>query len=223
MDSQGRQAHIPDFGWTLRDINSAHARVTLLPNGKTRIEIEHKPVAGVTAEMLDWWYAHFCDVDVKVRGSILAAFILAHPLDHIGTKRVTGTSGMPLQSGDVLHLIESFQGDPKNTIDEYLHIETVKRGIFSVRVLQQGNVLAESDYVFSDSPEGAVVVNTVDVGATPNILKSILNRKPTPWILKHDRDLAWIRHSVEEVGCFENFLPTLFSRRAQGATVSLDL
>jgi hypothetical protein len=38
-------------------------------------------------------------------------------------------------------------------------------------------------------------------------------RRPARRLFSDDTARAWVRHNVEEMGCFENFLPTLGGER----------
>jgi hypothetical protein len=53
----------------------------------------------------------------------------------------------------------------------------------------------------------------VVVGATGGPLPPLLNRFALPRLFGEETARAWLRHNVEEVGCFENFLPEIHAAR----------
>lgn len=201
-----------DFGWDCRNVDSAHTQVTLLQNGCTLVTVEHAPVRGVTAEMVSWWLRNCCDLKIELDGSIVPAFVLGHPRDHVDLYRVSGVAGQPLQQGDEIQVVEAYQNDPAHAVNERLKIGRCSDTVFEVIVEGHG-ITTGAEYRLADAPEGAQVTCTVNIGNATGILKSILRQGFTSWVLKEERDLAWIRHAVEETGYFERFLPELFARR----------
>jgi len=54
------------------------------------------------------------------------------------------------------------------------------------------------------------------------LLRRIFNSFILPKAFGAEKATAWLTHNVEEVGCFEHFLPSLYARRDQGKTIRLD-
>jgi hypothetical protein len=200
-----------ELGWTLRAVESADVVVTALGDGRREIRIDHAPLTGVTTEMLEWWFQNFDGV-ATYRGRTLPAYHLWHPRDHVAVTFARGPSGR-VEPGQRLHIEEVFGRDRRFETDVHSVIHRWdRRGVgFHHDVLSHR--LVELDHVFTDTPAGVLYRTCMRVGAGVGPLRRLVNaaadRRFGP-----ATTTAWIRHNVEEVGCFVEFLPDLFANRA---------
>ncbi len=49
------------------------------------------------------------------------------------------------------------------------------------------------------------------VGAASGPLRPLINSLVVPRLFSDEKARAWLRHNVEEVGCFEQFLPDIYA------------
>lgn len=209
-----------EFGWALKTFDDAHATVTHLPDGRTLFEVEHPPVRDVTTEMLQWWYGAYTDLTMIIDGQAVPAFLVSHPKDHISISSTKSDATKPLQPGDMIHIMEAYQRNPKYLLKEDIEVVARDETRFALRARRRGVTVAEMEFRYMDSPEGAVFTNHLTVGVSKGVLKPLVNHVMIPWIYNEDKNYAWVLHSVEEVGNFENFLPDVFQRRAQGQVIT---
>jgi hypothetical protein len=208
-----------EFGWALKNFDNAHSTVTHLPDGRTLFEVDHPPVRDVTAEMLSWWYGTYADLTLEIDGDSYPAFLVSHPLDHISLSSEKAVKDGPLKAGDFLHIQEAYQRNPKYALDERLEVVALEAQRFALKATRRGVTVADLEFRFEDGPDGAKFTNHLTVGVERGWLKSLVNRVMIPWIYYEDKNYAWVLHTVEEVGNFENFLPEIFARRDQGMTI----
>lgn len=208
-----------EFGWALKNFENAHSTVTHLPDGRTLFEVKHPPVRDVTAEMLTWWYGIYADLTLEIDGDSYPAFLVSHPLDHISLSSEKTVPDGPLQAGDFLNIQEAYQRNPKYALDERLEVVALDERRFALKATRRGVTVADLEFRFEDGPDGAKFTNHLTVGVERGWLKPFVNRVMIPWLYYEDKNYAWVLHTVEEVGNFENFLPEIFARRDQGMTI----
>ncbi len=211
-----------EFGWELKSFDNAHSMVTHLPDGRTLFEVDHPPVRDVTAEMLSWWYGVYADLTLVIDGQTYPAFMVSHPQDHISLDSEKASPEGPLTAGDFVNVKEAYQRNPKYMLDERLEVVALEEEKFALKATRRGVTVADLEFRFEDGPEGAKFTNHLTVGVESGWLKPLVNRVMIPWLYYEDKNYAWILHSVEEVGNFENFLPEIFARRHQGMTIQWD-
>ncbi|MBE1292019.1 MAG: hypothetical protein GJ677_05955 [Rhodobacteraceae bacterium] len=208
-----------EFGWALKNFDNAHSTVTHLPDGRTLFEVHHPPVRDVTAEMLTWWYGIYADLTLEIDGDSYPAFLVSHPLDHISLSSEKAVPDGPLKAGDFLNIQEAYQRNPKYALDERLEVVALDERRFALKATRRGVTVADLEFRFEDGPEGAKFTNHLTVGVERGWLKPLVNRVMIPWLYYEDKNYAWVLHTVEEIGNFENFLPEIFARRDQGMTI----
>lgn len=211
-----------DFGWELKGFDDAFSTVTHLPDGRTLFEVEHPPVREVTAEMLHWWYGVYADLTLVIDGETYPAFLVSHPLDHISLESEKEDKSRPLTAGDFVTFVEGYQRNPKLVVNERLEVVRRDESRFALRASRSGVTVADVEFSYEDGPDGLKVRNLLTVGVAKGFFKPLVNRVLIPWLYYEDKNYAWVLHSVEEIGNFENFLPEIFARRDQGMTIRWD-
>lgn len=201
-----------DFGWTLRAVEDCDVVETQLGDGRFEIRLDHAPLNGVTTEMLAWWFQVF-DGTATYRGQDLPAYHLWHPNDHVAVEFTRNKAGRVAPRENV-HIQEVFGRDKRFATDARAVIHRWDgRGVgFHLDVA--GHRLLELDHVFKDSPDGAIYQSCMRAGAGAGPLRRLINAAVLPRRFGAAQRVAWIKHNVEEVGCFENFLPELFEAKA---------
>jgi hypothetical protein len=57
--------------WQLKPVSSAQSGVETLADGRKRYWVKHEVLKGVTPRMLAWWFAHFAEGEVEIKGRLL--------------------------------------------------------------------------------------------------------------------------------------------------------
>ena len=110
--------------WPLRPQESA--RVSRSDSGGRRVVvIEHAPLAGVTAEMLRWWYGHVPGT-MQYAGGTYPRYLVWHPLDHISYEvENPGGATTPVRAGTKLHIMEAFGRDLNSVLAIHVTVEAM--------------------------------------------------------------------------------------------------
>lgn len=107
-----------DFGWTLKPISSSHFAIHKKNNGQFCVVLNHALLGGVSAEMIHWWFLHFTQLKVRLRGvpgyenQQVPAYWLWHPVDHLSAELSgkLGPGNTP-KPGCSIHIREAMQYD----------------------------------------------------------------------------------------------------------------
>lgn len=203
--------------WPLRPRSSARVSQT---QGRdvSSVRIDHAPLAGVTSQMLEWWYGNVPGT-MLYAGEIYPRYLVWHPLDHIsyevvGAPATVGDeprAAAPVRTGSHLRIREALHRDVDQIIDIRVTVEELTHGraVIVKRVLGTAVIRLEND--FADSPAGATYRTTLTIGDTTVLGRLVLNRVAHHRAFPPERIQPWIRHHIEEIGNLENFLPQLYS------------
>lgn len=200
-----------EVDWSWKAVTSAVTELKKSDSGSLELTIEHELIRGITTEMLAWWFQHL-DRDVDWQGGKLHAYRLWHPRDHVRIDFTRDRAGR-ITPGQRIHIQEMFARDPRYTVDEHPRIHRWDRyGIgFHVDIL--GTRMFELNHQFEDVPGGVQYRSRARIGAFRGLVGGVLNRVVIPGRFGEEKARAWFTHNVEEVGCFEHFLPQLFAAR----------
>lgn len=195
--------------WPLKPLGSAQAGIDRLPDGRTRCWIRHEVLRGVTPRMLAWWFAHL-EGDVVVEGRRINRYRLWHPYDHVHASYLRRNADGSVGPGSVIRLKEVLGGNPRFVVDITTEIEKLdEEGYIHNPVLHGIRGLARMEYTFRAVPGGTLYENCLVFGLrgrTGRLLRPLIERLAFP----PGKGEAWLRHNIEEVGMFENFLPALY-------------
>jgi hypothetical protein len=198
-----------DFGWPWKPLSSAGTSITKTPNGSLEVTIEHEVISGITSQMLEWWFQNL-DRDVRYRGQTVHAYRLWHPRDHLRVSFTRDAAGR-VSPGQRVHIREMFARDPRFAVEEHAFLHRWDRYGVGLHVETAGQRIFELNHQFDDVPGGVQYRTRARVGAFRGALGALLNRVFVPHRFSAEKAQAWLTHNVEEVGCFEHFLPELFA------------
>lgn len=205
--------------WQPRPLHGARSGVEVLPDGRLRGWIEHAVLRGIAPHMLAWWFAHL-EGPMVYAGRRLPRWRVAHPQDHVqvryARRRPDGTVG----AGAVIHLTAMLGGRPDRVVDLHTTIVRLDEGGFVHRPRWLGLPAAAIEHRFETVPGGTRCRSRLTVGfagrwARP--LNALIRRFAFGIAQGH----AWVRHSVEQVGQFEAFLPALYAAETGAAADAL--
>ena len=215
-----------DFGWTLKPISSSHFAIHKKTNGQFCVVLNHALLRGVSAEMIHWWFLHFTQMKVRLRGvpgyenQQVPAYWLWHPVDHLSAD-LSGNlgPGNTPKPGCAIHIREAMQYDRygwKYRVDARLKIFYVGSDGWAMgKALPVVGPVMMLRINFKEDGKhiGAQYHYEIVIGASGNNpLARFINKRITGHFSPEFFE-AWQRHNVIEVGVFENFLPALFEQK----------
>ncbi|MFL5936209.1 MAG: DAPG hydrolase family protein [Gaiellaceae bacterium] len=193
--------------WELKPVSSARAGSEVLEDGRLKFWIKHDTIKGVTPAMLVWWFSNL-EGDVEVDGRMLNRYRVWHPFDHVHARYVRRLADGSIGPGAQIELLEYLGRNPKYKVDIVTTIEKLDEEGYIHNPVSHGVSLARMEYTFRETGDGTVYENCLIV---PRDHGSWFFRKVVvPILFPESKGQAWIKHNVEEVGCFENFLPSLY-------------
>lgn len=202
--------------WSLKPLGSAQYGTDTLPDGRQRFWIRHDVIRGVTPGMLAWWFAHL-EGEVTVGDRRINRYRLWHPYDHVHASYARRLRDGSIGPGAVIRLKEILGGNPNYVVDVHTVIEKLdEEGYIHNPIVHGISGLARMEYTFKRVPGGTLYENCLifgKPGALGKLLTPLLARIAFP----PGKGETWLRHNIEEVGMFENFLPQLY-RQETGLT-----
>ena len=213
--------HLPEplrLPWQFKPVSSASAGVETLNDGRKKYWVKHDVLKNVTPQMLAWWFGHFGDGDVEIQGRRFPRYRVWHPLDHVYAhyvRRAPDGSGGP---GAQIALCEYLGRNPSYKIEGVSTIEKLDDTGFIHQVIKGGVVLARMEHVFTKTEDGTRDENCLIVPGTPRL--GPVARLVLPWLFPDGKGQVWLKHSIEEMGYLENFLPELYGRETKHESVT---
>ena len=185
------------FNWTMKALDSAETGVKVLDDGRLELSIRHDILKGVTPAMLDWWFRNI-EGTMEHMGQTYPRYLVWHPIDHIHfelARRAPDGSG---GQGAQFHIVEALGANLDFLVDA---VADVLKGddtghILSVR--HSGMEVIHIEHTYTPVPEGTLFQSRTHV--VPKAVPEAMGR-------------AWLKHSVEEIGNLEFFLPALHASR----------
>jgi hypothetical protein len=192
--------------YPMRPLSSASVHVSEHPHGRRRITIDHRPLAGVTPEMLLDWFSHLGET-MTYCGRTVDRYLAWHPLDHIRWELWRPARGGGAGEGARFHIVEAFGGRPDFGVDVIDRVE--KLDVTGIRLVQRvaGVPIFALEHTWSEGVDGTHYVSVMDIGARSALMTPVnaaLKRRFPPAMTT-----AWVKHNIEEVGRLEHLLPGL--------------
>lgn len=207
------RARWQDTNWIGKPLDSAHWGIDVLDDGRLHCWIEHEIVEGVSPAMLAWWFGHL-EGSMEFEGRRVERYRVWHPRDHIAVRYAKRNANGTIGVGSVLHIREMLGGDPRYAIDTLSEIHRLDEGGFEHRPTWRGFTIARMAYTFEASRmagrDGTLYRNSLTIGVE-GVAGRVINPLIRRFVFDAARAKAWIKHNIEEVGQFENFLPSLYA------------
>ena len=195
--------------WALKSLGSAESGSERLPDGRMSYWIRHDILRGVTPKMLAWWFAHL-EGDVLVEGRRVNRYRAWHPYDHVPASYARRLPDGSVGPGAAIRLREYLGANPAYEVDTVSDIEKLdEEGFIHNPRLHGVSGLVRMEYRFTRVPQGTLYENRLIIGGAHGWRRWV---SPLMQRFGFDRarGVAWLRHNIEEVGQFENFLPGLY-------------
>lgn len=201
-----------ELDWPMRSVEGCVTGNETLADGRVELTIGHAPLVGVSVEMLEWWFQNF-DRPCRYRGvRYEQAYLLWHPIDHHSVVFGRDSSGR-MAPGSTIHIREAFGADLAFAVDQVVTVHRWDRGGIGFHLERLGQRVFSLDHTFSAIEGGTRYDSRMLIGLEGGHLSRLANRLIVPRAFGADKARAWLRHNIEEVGCFEHFLPELYEAR----------
>jgi hypothetical protein len=176
-----------------------------------RVTIDHQPLAGITPDMLLWWFRHIGD-PTTYAGEEMSSYLAWHPLDHIRWELDRAAPDGGVGEGARFRIVEAFDRRQEFYVDTTEAVEKLDTtGIRLVRRLA-GAPVFQLEHTWSACALGTHYVSVLDLGARSSLLKGV-NRYLITRVFPQRMARAWVVHNVEEVGVLEHLLPDILRQR----------
>jgi hypothetical protein len=205
----------------LKALSGAKTEIRTLQTGQIKVTIDHDVIRGVTPEMLAWWFENVATLQVRVAGHQMPAYLISHPLDHISFRLDTGRTKRGAQVGDKVHIKEVFARDPRWALNLRSVIAQLDNSGMGLRTALMGQQIISLRHKFDPQPDGTHYRSQLVLGLDRGWLRPIINTAILPRLFPKARATAWMRHTIEEVGTFEVFLPQLWAQRDECDVLTL--
>ncbi|GBF92478.1 hypothetical protein Rsub_04582 [Raphidocelis subcapitata] len=209
------------------------------PQDGIRIEVIHKPLTGITAEMMEWWFSGNIEgtmVDPR-DNKTYTRYLIWHPTDHIHeiTKKPSKTPGSVIGAvREITEFIGAQRATPYTSADrncewnaehyanDELEVAALDRTGLSLQLkIGYKNKPMRMRHSWSDSPDGTGLLlnSTLNVGFTGDRpIVARINRRYCRRAFGGDNQEKsaelWANHCLEEFANLKNFLPDLFKAEA---------
>ena len=195
--------------YPLRTVDSATVRYTSAPHRRRRVTIDHRPLPGVTPDMLLGWFGNLGGT-MRYGDAVIDRYLAWHPVDHIRWELARAAAGGGAAEGARFRIVEAFGGRPEYRVDVVDRVEKLDET--GIRLVQRvaGVIVFSLEHTWSLGSDGTHYVTVLDLGARSRVMTPVnayLSRRFPDQMVR-----AWVRHNIEEVGQLEYLLPGLSTR-----------
>jgi len=174
--------------WGLKDNLSAKSGVDELSDGRTKYWVD-EIVKGITPKMFVWWFWH--------------------PYDHVQARALTNRP-YEAKEGAIAELEEYFGRNPEYYTNLAVRIDHIDEEMVTTTWFENGIAVGHLDHELEAVPGGMRLGHVMYVpGETTEVGKLL-----APRVWPRAMGEAWLKHGIEEMANFENFLPQLYEREA---------
>jgi hypothetical protein len=200
--------------WVMKPLSSAKTGQLALPDGRVWLQIGHELLRGVTPAMLAWWWRNI-DGEMEIGGRKYHRYLIWHPIDHIHFELVKRLPDGSVGPGAVFHIVEALGADIENLVDVRLHLQKVDEtgAVVAMRALAQTVLQIRAEFLPREG--GTAVVSTMTIGSTGLLGGLGLNAWQIERFFPPETRQAWLKHSVEEIGNLQFFLPELYRQNVK--------
>ena len=204
--------------YPLRSADTAVTSVQTLARHRVRATIDHRPLHGITPEMLLWWFQNIGG-SMTYGDAVVPNYLAWHPVDHIRWELARPAPGGGATEGARFRIVEAFQGRPEFYVDTTDTVE--KLDATGIRLVRRfaGVPVLQLSHTWSACDGHTHYVSVIEVGALARLFTPVnryLTRRRFPMSMTE----AWVVHNIEEVGLLEHLLPDVYTDRPASAAVS---
>jgi len=197
------------FNWKMKSLSSAVTGFKVLPMGSFEATIEHDLIRGCTVQMIEWWFKHIGGT-MFYKGKEYDRYLLWHPYDHIHwSLHKPGPHGKA-EAGAKFRIVEALNRNPRWLIDTIEEVVKLDKTGIRLRRRFLGIEVSSLEHWFIPHRDGTLYRSRLQVGSETWIGRHFINPLMQEFIMTKAMTRAWLKHNIEEVGNFENFLPQLY-------------
>jgi hypothetical protein len=198
--------------WPLRDAGQAVTSHEVLPDGRIRLSIVHRPLPGVTPQMLAWWYRVLPLGVVEFDGATRPLYHLFHPTEHgrIWIEEPADDGQPGVGAGGVVARYEWFGPFDSEGAARVVELSPKR---FVTRPTVLGFTIGEIRHTWGTSTQGATYSVDTVIGVDWPLVGPWVNALLRRYVFSEGMLREWKRHQVEEVGLLPHFLPQLYASR----------
>lgn len=198
--------------WEMKDLSSARTSAEQLPDGRMEYRIDHELIAGVTPEMLVWWFRVFPFARLEWKGELVSMYRIWHPRDHVRLAiRRRPLDRAPGVSRGAKVLIQERIGT--KVTSTRARVKQMDESGLRLVVRRFGIRVGDLQHTFTATPEGTLYRSRLVVGSRLPLIGRLINALARKRLFPPDVGNAWLKHNVEEVGNFQFFLPRIYEHR----------
>lgn len=193
--------------------------VSVDSRGALLVQIEHDDIAGVTPQMLRWWFENMAGTTtwngVDFSGPEILSYHLWHHRDHIRVTPITdapdGTTNNGFRVGARSRIDEQFN-DYRDRIHQVMHTTVLDDTEFTFTILGPGDRPAgRITHRYAPVDGGVSFYAETAVDFEVPLVGPLLNRTVGPKVFGRDTADHWIKHNIEETGRTQDILPVLYA------------
>jgi hypothetical protein len=196
--------------WELKENLTAKSGVDEFPDGRTKYWVE-EILKGITPAMFVWWFSGGLIGDMDIGGRLVSRYRVWHPYDHVQA-RVLVNRPAEARDGALAELEEYFGRNPQYYTNPAVRVDQIDEEAVTTTWFENGIAIGHLDHELEAVPGGLRLVHVMYVPGESTELGRLLAPRVWPRAMGE----AWIRHGIQEMGNFENFLPQLYEREADG-------
>jgi hypothetical protein len=194
--------------WGLKDNLSAKSGVDELSDGRTKYWVD-EIVKGITPKMFVWWFSGGLIGDMDIDGRAVPRYRVWHPYDHVQARALTNRP-YEAKEGAIAELEEYFGRNPEYYTNLAVRIDHIDEEMVTTTWFENGIAVGHLDHELEAVPGGMRLGHVMYVpGETTEVGKLL-----APRVWPRAMGEAWLKHGIEEMANFENFLPQLYEREA---------
>jgi DAPG hydrolase PhiG domain len=198
----------------LKPVSSARATYQRLDNGQLKITLLHDLIKGVTPQMLLWWFRHMAGT-MHYMGGEYQRYLVWHPYDHILFEVAQPGPDGGAGPGATFHIVEAFGRNPDYLFETMARVEKLDETGITLVEQRLGSEVFRLEHHFFPENAGTRYESYVTVGTASFPSMLVLNRLIHLYFFPDEKSQAWVKHNIEEVGHFEDFLPSLYAEQSE--------
>lgn len=203
-----------------RESSAKWTNISVDRRGVLRVQIQHDDIAGVTPEMMRWWFENIAGTTTwngeNFDGPEIPVYHLWHHRDHIAVTPLTdapdGTKNLGFAVGARSRIDEQFN-DYRERIHAVMETTVLDEAEFTFTIVGPGGRSGGQIIHRYEAVPGGLsfyAETIVDVEAPVAFLGPVLNRTFRPRVFSKATAEHWIRHNIQETGRSQDILPTLY-------------
>lgn len=209
-----------DLPWTLPDYRQAQLHWEVDALGRVHNHVEHLFLAGISPEMVTWFYRQLPIATVDYEGITYPLYHIFHPTEH-GRISVLDAAldGQPGMGTGAMIMREEWFG-PYDSRGRARLAQFDNTGMLAIAQFA-GFAVGKVKHDWRAENGGTRYVVTAVIGVDWPVIGPLFN-----WVIRrlvfHPKMMdQWQRHQVEEVASLAFFLPEIHAQRNQGSAFHL--